>query len=163
MRPPPAREKILTLRDLAPRLTRARRAGERIVFTNGCFDLLHLGHVRSLEEASRLGDRLVVGVNRDASVRAAKGAGRPVMRERERMEIVAALACVDWVVGFSGETPIRLVRAIEPDVLAKGGDWRLDAIVGREQVEARGGRVVRLQVVAGRRTTSLIDRIRRRT
>lgn len=162
MRASPAREKILTLRELVLRSRRARRAGERLVFTNGCFDLLHVGHLRCLEQASRLGDRLIVAVNRDASVRAAKGPSRPVMPERERMEIVAALACVDWVVGFSGGTPIRLVRALAPDVLAKGGDWTRESIVGREIVEARGGRVVRLPIVPGRRTTSLIESIRRR-
>lgn len=161
MKTAPAREKISTLRALLPRIERARRAGETLVFTNGCFDLLHLGHLRSLEEASRLGDRLVVAINRDASVRAAKGPDRPVLRERERMEIVAALGCVDWVVGFSAETPIGLIRAIQPDVLAKGGDWAADEIVGRELVESRGGRVVRLRVVPGRRSTSLIESIRR--
>lgn len=156
----PARRKILSLREVVAQRARARRAGERVVFTNGCFDLLHVGHVRSLEQASGLGDRLIVAVNRDASVRAAKGAERPIVPERERMEIVAALACVDWVVGFSGATPIRLIRAIEPDVLAKGGDWPLDDIVGREIVETRGGRVVRLAVVRGHSTTSLIESIR---
>ena len=155
------REKISTWAELQRRARSARRAGEKLVFTNGCFDLLHVGHVRSLEEASRLGDRLIVAVNGDASVRNAKGAGRPVLSARERMEIVASLGCVDWVVAFSGATPIRLIRSLEPDVLAKGGDWSLDEIVGREIVEARGGRVVRLRVVPGRRSTSLIQSIRR--
>ena len=156
-----SRDKILTLRDLTRRAAGTRRAGETLVFTNGCFDLLHLGHVRSLEQASRLGDRLIVAINRDASVRAAKGPKRPILPARERMEIVAALGCVDWVVGFSGATPIRLIRALQPDVLAKGGDWPLDAIVGREIVESRGGRIVRLRVVPGRRSTSLIESIGR--
>ncbi len=131
------------------------------MFTNGCFDLLHVGHVRSLEEARSLGDRLVVAVNLDASVRRAKGPGRPIQSARARMEVVAALDCVDWVVGFGAETPIRLIRALRPDVLAKGGDWSLDEIVGREEVERDGGRVVRLKVVPDLRTTELIAKIRR--
>jgi D-beta-D-heptose 7-phosphate kinase/D-beta-D-heptose 1-phosphate adenosyltransferase len=157
----PARAKISSLRELTRRVARARRAGQRIVFTNGCFDLLHVGHVRSLEQASRLGDRLIVAIDRDADVRAAKGAGRPTLPLRERMEIVASLGCVDWVVAFGGGSPIRLIRTLEPDILAKGGDWPLEAIVGREEVEARGGRVVRLRVVPGRRSTRLIEAIRR--
>ncbi|MBW2426674.1 MAG: adenylyltransferase/cytidyltransferase family protein [Deltaproteobacteria bacterium] len=161
MKAVPARTKISSLRELARRVARARRAGERIVFTNGCFDLLHVGHVRCLEEASRLGDRLIVAIDRDADVRAAKGAARPILPLRERMEIVASLGCVDWVVAFGGGSPIRLIRTLEPDVLVKGEDWPLEAIVGREEVEARGGRVVRLQVVPGRRSTRLIEAIRR--
>lgn len=161
MKTTPARAKISSLRELTRRVARARRAGERVVFTNGCFDLLHVGHVRSLEEASRLGDRLIVAIDRDADVRAAKGAGRPILPLRERLEIVASLGCVDWVVAFGGGSPIRLIRTLEPDILAKGGDWPLEAIVGREEVEARGGRVVRLRIVPGRRSTPLIAAIRR--
>jgi D-beta-D-heptose 7-phosphate kinase/D-beta-D-heptose 1-phosphate adenosyltransferase len=156
-----AREKITAADALVRQVEKARRGGQSLVFTNGCFDLLHVGHVRSLERASRLGDRLIVAINHDASVRAAKGVGRPVLPVRDRMEIVAALACVDWVVGFAGATPIRLIRRLRPDVLAKGGDWALDAIVGRELVEGWGGRVVRLPVVPGRRSTGLIESIRR--
>ncbi len=155
-----ARSKISTLDVLTTRVARARRAGETIVFTNGCFDLLHVGHVRSLEEAGRLGDRLVVAVNRDASVRRAKGRSRPVLPARERLELVASLGCVDWVVGFAADTPIRVIEKVRPDVLAKGGDWALDEIVGRELVEAWGGRVVRLRQVPGRRSTDLIELIR---
>ena len=130
------------------------------MFTNGCFDLLHVGHVRSLEQARSFGDRLVVGVNRDASVRRLKGAGRPFVPERQRAELLAALACVDWVVLFGEPTPLALIRALRPDVLAKGGDWSLAEIVGREDVESWGGRVRRLRVVPGVRSTLLAQRVR---
>ena len=156
-----ARDKITTIARLVPELARARRAGERIVFTNGCFDLLHPGHVRSLEAAARLGDRLIVAINDDASVRRAKGRGRPILPARLRRELVAALGCVDWVIGFRADTPIGPIRALKPDVLAKGGDWALDEIVGRAEVESWGGRVVRLRVVPGERSSDLIGRIRR--
>ena len=159
---PTARERILTLAAAEKAVARARRRGERIVFTNGCFDLLHPGHVRSLEEARSHGDRLVVGVNLDASVRRLKGPSRPVQPARTRMEVVAALASVDWVVGFGSDTPLRLIQRLRPDVLAKGGDWRLDEIVGREEVEATGGQVVRLARVRGESTTATLERIRRR-
>jgi D-beta-D-heptose 7-phosphate kinase/D-beta-D-heptose 1-phosphate adenosyltransferase len=132
-----------------------------VVFTNGCFDLLHVGHLRSLEEARALGDRLVVAVNGDASVRRLKGAGRPLVPARQRAELLAGLACVDWVVVFGEATPLRAIRALRPDVLAKGGDWALDAIVGRAEVESRGGRVVRLREIPGVRTSTLVARARR--
>ncbi len=162
MRPVAARQKILTLSALEKTLTAARRARERIVFTNGCFDLLHVGHVRSLEAARAHGDRLIVGVNLDASARRAKGPGRPIQSARARMELVAALACVDWVVGFGADTPIRLIKSLRPDVLAKGGDWSLASIVGRDEVERSGGRVVRLPIVPGTRSTRLIEKIRQK-
>lgn len=161
----PARAKVMSLTALESTLARERGSGarrKRIVFTNGCFDLLHLGHLRSLEQARSLGDRLVVAVNSDASVRRAKGAGRPILPARERMELVAALDCVDWVVGFRADTPIRLIERIRPDILAKGGDWAIEDIVGRAEVESYGGKVVRLRVVPGHRSTDLIARIRRR-
>ena len=164
MSPPPAsrrgprnaRGKLLSLSSALAEVARARRRGERIVFTNGCFDLLHVGHVRSLESARRLGDRLVVGVNGDASVRRQKGPRRPVVPARQRAEVLAALACVDWVVVFPESTPLALILALRPDVLAKGGDWARSAIVGREQVESWGGRVVRLREVPGVRTTRIL-------
>ncbi len=156
-----AREKVLS-REAALRAVRAaRRRGESLVFTNGCFDLLHVGHVRSLEEAASLGDRLLVAVNSDASVRRLKGADRPLVPARQRAEVVAALACVDFVVIFGESTPRRLIRLLEPDVLAKGGDWAPEAIVGREEVLGRGGRVVRLREVPGVRTTLLLERAKR--
>lgn len=137
-----------------------RAAGRTIVFTNGVFDLLHPGHVRYLQEARRLGDRLVVGVNSDRSVGRNKGPGRPVTVETERAEILAALACVDRVALFDEDTPLNIIAAIQPDILIKGADWAADAIVGREVVEARGGRVIRLRVEEGYSTTSIIARIR---
>jgi len=131
-----------------------------VVFTNGVFDLLHRGHVEYLEEAAALGDRLVVAVNADASVRRLKGAERPLVPEDERAEMVGALACVDLSVLFEEDTPERVIREIEPDVLVKGGDWAVDRIVGREFVEARGGRVLTVPVREGHSTTRLVARIR---
>jgi D-beta-D-heptose 7-phosphate kinase/D-beta-D-heptose 1-phosphate adenosyltransferase len=157
-----AKTKILTLPRLEKELARARALGQRIVFTNGCFDLLHIGHVRSLESARALGDVLVVAINLDASVRRMKGPDRPINPAKARMEVVAALHCVTWVVGFAADTPIRLIKALRPDVLAKGGEWSLDAIVGREEVERTGGRVVRLPVTKGVRSSQMIDKIRQR-
>jgi D-glycero-beta-D-manno-heptose 1-phosphate adenylyltransferase len=139
---------------------RLRAAGRTIVFTNGVYDVLHPGHVRYLQHARSLGDALIVGVNSDRSVRANKGPSRPVTPEDERAEIVGALACVDAVVVFEGETPHDLIAAIQPDVLVKGADWAEDAIVGRAIVEARGGRVVRMPVEPGYSTTSIIDKIK---
>lgn len=163
MSPRRARDKILSIEALARHVARARRKGLRIVFTNGCFDLLHRGHLRSLEEARSLGDLLVVAVNSDASVRRAKGSGRPIRRAAIRMELVAGLACVDWVVGFGADTPLRLIERLKPDVLAKGGDWAPDEIAGAEAVRSRGGRVERLSLVPGERTTLELDRIRGRS
>jgi len=157
-----ARDKILT-RAAAVRVVRAaQRRGERVVFTNGCFDLLHMGHVRSLEQARGFGDRLIVAMNSDAGVRRLKGAGRPLVPARQRAEVLAALECVDWVVIFTADTPLATIEALRPDVLAKGGDWKLAEIVGREQVEGWGGRVVRLRQVPGVRTTALAARIAKR-
>ena len=136
-----------------------RAAGERIVFTNGVFDVLHRGHVEYLEEARALGDRLVVGVNTDASVRQLKGEGRPIVPEDERVEVLQALESVDLVVTFGEETPERVIREVAPDVLVKGGDWALDRIVGREFVESRGGRVATIAVREGWSTTRIIERI----
>jgi rfaE bifunctional protein nucleotidyltransferase chain/domain len=158
-----ARDKVLS-RDRAVRaVAAARRKGDRIVFTNGCFDLLHIGHIRGLEQARALGDRLLVAVNSDASVTRLKGPTRPVVPARQRMEVLASLECVDWVIGFRDETPLSAINAIRPDVLAKGGDWKLDAIVGRREVESWGGRVVRLREIAGVRTSKLVTRTGRKT
>jgi D-beta-D-heptose 7-phosphate kinase/D-beta-D-heptose 1-phosphate adenosyltransferase len=161
--PPQARPKILGRAAAVRAVRAAKAAGERVVFTNGCFDLLHVGHVRSLEEARRHGDRLVVAVNSDASVRRQKGPSRPIVPARQRAEVVAALACVDWVVVFGEDTPLRAITALRPDVLAKGGDWSLDTIVGRREVEGWGGSVVRLREVRGVRTTELVRRAKRGT
>ena len=144
---------------LAQSLAAWRAAGERIVFTNGVFDLLHRGHVEYLEEARLLGDRLVIGVNADASVQRLKGPKRPIVPEHERAEMLAALECVDGVAIFGEDTPDRIIREVAPDVLAKGGDWALDQIVGREFVEGRGGRVARIRVREGWSTSRIIERV----
>ena len=136
-----------------------RASGKTIVFTNGVFDLLHIGHLRYLEEARKLGDALLVGVNSDRSVRLLKGSGRPITAEGERAEVLAALTCVDGVVIFDEETPRDLIQAIQPDVLVKGSDWAEDAIVGRDIVEARGGRVVRVAIQPGHSTTRIVEKI----
>jgi D-glycero-beta-D-manno-heptose 1-phosphate adenylyltransferase len=138
----------------------ARAAGRRVVFTNGVFDLLHPGHVRYLHDAKALGDVLIVAVNSDRSVRANKGTGRPINPEGERAEVLGALAVVDAVVIFDEETPHQIISRVQPDVLVKGADWGPDDIVGRDVVEARGGRVVRIELTPGFSTTNLIQRIR---
>ncbi len=138
----------------------AKRNGRRVVFTNGCFDLLHPGHIRCLEQARSLGDALVVAINSDASVRRIKGASRPILPQEERAELLAALASVDYVTIFDDGTPRELIARLLPDVLAKGGDWRPDEIVGREEVEAAGGRVVSLPLEPGYSTSALLERIR---
>lgn len=143
----------------AEALARWRAGGDKLVFTNGVYDLLHLGHVEYLAEARALGDRLVVGVNADASVRRIKGSGRPVVPAAERAGLLAALRCVDLAVIFEDDTPARLIEAVAPDVLAKGADWALEDIVGREFVESHGGRVERIQVREGLSTSAIIRRI----
>ena len=142
-------------------ITQLRAAGRAIVFTNGVFDLLHPGHLRYLQHARSLGDALIVGVNSDRSVRANKGPDRPVNSEDDRAEVLAALACVDAVVIFDEDTPHNLIAALEPAILVKGADWAEDAIVGRDLVEARGGRVVRVTIEPGYSTTAILERIRR--
>ena len=153
-------DSIFTLEQAILRFGREKRNGRRVVFTNGCFDLLHPGHIRSLELARSLGDALIVGLNSDASVKQLKGDARPVIPERERAEILAALECVDGVLIFDDLTPQRVIAALLPDVLVKGGDWPGDKIVGREEVEAAGGRVVSAPVVAGYSTTEILKKIR---
>jgi len=139
---------------------RLRAAGKRIVFTNGVFDLLHPGHVRYLNHARSLGDALIVGINSDRSVLANKGPDRPIMPEGERVEVLESLRCVDATVVFDEPTPHELIAALQPDVLVKGADWAENAIVGRDIVEARGGRVVRARIEPGYSTTSIISKIR---
>lgn len=137
-----------------------RAAGRRVVFTNGVFDLLHPGHVRYLAEARAHGDALVVAVNSDRSVRSIKGPERPINPERERAEVLAALRVVDAVVVFDEDDPHATISAIQPDVLVKGADWAEDRIIGRDVVEARGGKVIRIQVAPGYSTTAIMERIR---
>jgi D-beta-D-heptose 7-phosphate kinase/D-beta-D-heptose 1-phosphate adenosyltransferase len=152
---------VLTRADARQFASSARAAGRRVVFTNGVFDLLHPGHVRYLQQARGLGDLLIVGLNTDRSVRANKGPERPIVSEDDRAEVVAALACVDAVTIFDEDTPHEVIDDLQPDVLVKGADWAAAAIVGRDIVEARGGRVVRIPLEDGHSTTSIVERIRR--
>jgi rfaE bifunctional protein nucleotidyltransferase chain/domain len=151
---------VLTLEETIVRFGREKRNGKRLVFTNGCFDLLHPGHIHSLEAARGLGDLLVVGINSDESVRILKGEKRPVILQEERAEILANLECVDGVVIFEELTPQKVVAALLPDILVKGSDWPGNQIVGREEVEAAGGKVVLIDVVPGYSTTDILKKIR---
>ncbi len=157
-----AMAKILSLNELCAERERLRQAGRRVVFTNGCFDLIHPGHVNYLQQARRLGDALVVALNSDRSVRELKGEKRPILDQNERAEVVAALGCVDYVTVFDDPTPREVIAALLPDALVKGGDWGIDQIVGREEVEAAGGRVLSLPFVEGCSTSEIIERIIRR-
>jgi rfaE bifunctional protein nucleotidyltransferase chain/domain len=154
-----ARQKVRSLAAAARAVRRAQGAGRRAVFTNGCFDLLHRGHTRYLEQARALGDLLIVAVNSDASVRRLKGAGRPLVPAAERAEVLAALACVDLVLIFDDLDPGRVIRAVRPDVLVKGGDWPVDQIVGADFVRSTGGKVRSLPYVQGASTSELIRRV----
>jgi rfaE bifunctional protein nucleotidyltransferase chain/domain len=151
---------LMTHEEIVRFVTNLRSQGRQVVFTNGVFDLLHPGHVRYLQQARALGGALVVGVNADSSVRRNKGPERPLNPERERAELLAALVCVDAVVIFDEDTPADIIRLVQPDVLVKGADWPSDQIVGRDTVEARGGRVVRIPVEQGHSTTTIVERIR---
>ena len=153
-------DKLVTLQELTTILEHSRVHGQKIVFTNGCFDLLHIGHVRSLQAARRLGDILIVGLNSDASVRHLKGPHRPIVPQDQRGEVLAALTCVDYVVIFSEPDPLYVITAVQPDVLVKSSDWDPQEIIGREVVEARGGSVVSSPEVPGISTTILIERMR---
>jgi D-beta-D-heptose 7-phosphate kinase/D-beta-D-heptose 1-phosphate adenosyltransferase len=156
--------KVMTTEQLVPLLQQARAQQKRIVFTNGCFDLMHIGHTRYLQAAKALGDLLVVGVNTDDSVRSLeKAPDRPIVQDAQRAEVLAALGCVDFVVLFAEPDPGRLIEALQPDVLVKGGDWPLDKIIGRDIVEARGGMVRTIPLVPGLSTTALLQRIRSTT
>jgi len=152
---------VLSRSDLIREVGELKRAGKQVVFTNGCFDLLHPGHVQLLEQAKSLGDALILAINSDASVRGNKGGGRPVVPESERAEVLAALAAVDYVTIFDEPTPKEIVAAVVPDILVKGSDWGPNEIVGREEVEAAGGHVVLVPLEPGYSTTGLIERIRR--
>jgi rfaE bifunctional protein nucleotidyltransferase chain/domain len=154
-----AHTKLLGSVALARRLAALRRQGKRVVFTNGCFDLIHPGHVRYLRKAKQLGDVLVVGLNSDASVRRLKGPARPLVSQRDRCEVMAALEMVDFVTVFNDDTPYRLIVRLQPDVLVKGGDWTPDRIVGADIVRARGGTVRSLRFAPGYSTSRLVERI----
>lgn len=154
--------KMKTLEEIILLRTRFSKSGKKVVFTNGCFDILHIGHVRYLNRARSMGDALIVGLNSDSSVRQIKGDPRPVMPESERAEVLAALACVDYVFIFSDLTPQRIIDAIVPDVLVKGADWDIRDIVGRDTVEKAGGVVVNIPLVEGASTSEIIRTILRR-
>jgi D-beta-D-heptose 7-phosphate kinase/D-beta-D-heptose 1-phosphate adenosyltransferase len=156
----PLHPAVLTLEEIILRFGREKRNGKRVVFTNGCFDLLHPGHIESLETARGLGDVLIVGLNSDEGVRRLKGPGRPVYPAEERAEILASLECVDAVLIFDEPMPQRVIAALLPDVLVKGEDWPGNQIVGREEVEAAGGKVVRVEVVEGYSTSEILRKIR---
>ena len=152
-------KKIFQREDLKDKVQALKKAGKKIVFTNGCFDFLHIGHVRYLKAARAEGDVLVVGVNSDHSVRKIKGPRRPVVPENERAEVLASLACVDFVTLFDEPDPLVTILLLMPDVLVKGADWEEDAIVGRDVVKAKGGRVVRIPLTEGASTSRIIERI----
>lgn len=156
--PPAARSRCLSRKDAAKAVQRAQRRGERVVLTSGCFDLLHVGHVRSLEEARRLGDRLVVALNTDASVRRMKGPTRPLVPVRQRAEVIAALACVDWVTTFREATPRATLAALRPDVFAKGGDWPLEVLLANDVPPGLDVALHRLSEIPGIRTTGIVER-----
>jgi rfaE bifunctional protein nucleotidyltransferase chain/domain len=153
---------IFSLDRLRTERERLRREGRRVVFTNGCFDLIHPGHVKYLQEARRLGDALIVALNSDRSVRELKGEKRPILDQNERADVMAALSCVDYVTIFDEPTPREIIAALLPDVLVKGGDWDVERIVGRDEVEAAGGEVLSLPFIEGCSTTDVIERILRR-
>jgi rfaE bifunctional protein nucleotidyltransferase chain/domain len=161
MTPPRAARPVLGPSALEAFAAAARAEGKRIVFTNGVFDILHPGHVRYLQAARRHGDLLIVGLNSDASVRRNKGPSRPINPEQERAEVLAALACVDAVSIFDDDTPAGIIRRAQPDILVKGADWPADQIVGRDTVEARGGRVILEPLEQGYSTSSIIEKARR--
>jgi rfaE bifunctional protein nucleotidyltransferase chain/domain len=151
--------KIKTIQELRPLLDILRASGKKIVFTSGCFDLIHTGHTRYLAKAKSLGDILIVAVNSDASVRALKGDKRPITVEADRMETLAALASVDFVILFHEPDPHVIISSLQPDVLVKGGDWPIEKIIGRDVVEARGGKVVSVGYIEGASTTGIIEKI----
>jgi D-beta-D-heptose 7-phosphate kinase/D-beta-D-heptose 1-phosphate adenosyltransferase len=152
--------KVKSLEDLAAIVTDAKRRQRKVVFTNGCFDLLHRGHLHILREAKACGDILIVAVNSDRSVRGLKGTNRPVLPEADRTELIAALEMVDYVILFDEPDPYRLIETLRPDVLAKGGDWRPEQIIGSDVVEQSGGRVAVIPYLKGFSTTEIIERIR---
>lgn len=151
---------VISRLKLGERLAQDRRAGRRIVFTNGCFDVLHAGHVMLLAKAKRRGDVLLVGLNSDASVRRLKGGGRPVVPARDRAAVLAALGCVDYVTFFDEDTPLNLISSVVPDVLVKGGDYKLNEIVGADVVRAAGGRVIRIRLLPGRSSSAILRKVR---
>jgi D-glycero-beta-D-manno-heptose 1-phosphate adenylyltransferase len=152
-------KKIQTASGLKKIVRNLKKQGKKVVLTNGCFDILHVGHVRYLAKARKMGDCLIVGMNTDRSVRTIKGENRPIVPEKERAEVLAALSFVDYVVLFDEPDPLRLIAALEPDILVKGADWAKDEIVGREAVQKTGGKVARIPLVPGSSSTNIIQKI----
>ena len=151
---------VLKHSDLKKRITRFQNRGEKVVFTNGCFDLLHPGHTRYLKEARGLGDKLIVAINSDSSINNLKGKLRPIQPEEARVEIIAALEFVDWVTLFNEATPLELIKALAPDILVKGGDWKVEDIVGADIVKSNGGRVFSIPITYKCSTSDIVDKIR---
>ena len=154
-----ALSKIVTAEELSPKLENFRRSGKKVVFTNGCFDILHVGHVRYLAAARSEGDLLVVGLNSDASIRLIKGNLRPIVEQQHRAEVLASLGSVNYVVLFDDPDPLNLIQVLQPDVLVKGEDWGEDNIVGSEFVKSIAGRVVRIALVPGVSTSGIIEKV----
>jgi rfaE bifunctional protein nucleotidyltransferase chain/domain len=152
-------DKIHTRESLKEKIDQLRKEGKKIVFTNGCFDILHVGHTRYLREARRAGDVLILALNSDNSVRALKGEKRPLIPEDERADVVASLESVDFVIIFHEPTPLELIEYLKPDILIKGGDWKEDEVVGRESVKKWGGKVVIIPEVKGSSTTNIVEKI----
>ena len=152
--------KILERNALKDKLEELRKKGKKIAFTNGCFDILHVGHVRYLREAKKTADVLVLALNSDSSVRSLKGKERPLVPEKERAEIIAALEFIDFVIIFNELTPLELINYLKPDILIKGGDWAEEAVVGREEIKAWGGRVTIIPEVEGKSTTNIVEKIK---
>lgn len=153
------RTKVSSLSGLKRKIQRLKRNGKRIVFTNGCFDILHYGHTKYLQDAKSKGDYLVVAVNSDSSIKKIKTKNRPVVGQADRLKIVAALACVDFVILFNQDDPLKLIKTLKPDILVKGGDWGKKKIVGANFVESYGGKVLSINLVRGRSTSKIIEKI----
>ena len=158
----PTRKKVVSLEAAAAAAKTARREGKRVVFTNGCFDLIHAGHVQCLQAARESGDFLIVGLNSDQSIRRLKGEGRPIFPQEDRAELIAGMQAVDRVFLFGEDTPLESIRRIRPDRIVKGGDWEPDQVVGRKEVESWGGDILTVPLRTGRSTTSLLEEIRRK-
>ena len=153
-------DKIKTQKELKRTIAYLRKQGKKIVFTNGCFDILHYGHIKYLQDAKGLADVLVLGLNSDSSVKKIKGSARPINKQLDRARVLSALSCVDYLTIFSEDTPLKLIRLIQPDVLVKGGDWQAEKIVGADFVKSRGGKVMAIPYIKGYSTTQQIKKIR---
>jgi len=156
------KSKIKTLPDTKTAVKELQQQGKKIVFTNGCFDILHAGHVDIFQQARELGDALVVAINSDSSIKKIKGEKRPVVPQQQRMQVIAALESVDFVVVFSEEDPLKVIKEIQPDILVKGGDWEVETIIGREIVKKKGGKVCSIPLMEGISTTNIIEVVKKR-